>query len=64
VLGAAQTRLFFFDFADLAIDLMARGFGEGIEKFLKAFGLAEFTGEDRWISMGTGNITTDGTYPK
>jgi hypothetical protein len=47
VLRATQARLFFFDFADLAVDLVARGFGEGIEKFLEAFGLAEFAGEDR-----------------
>jgi len=46
VLGAAQARLFFFDFADFAVDLVARGFGKGIEKFLEAFGLAEFAGED------------------
>ena len=47
VLGAAQARLFFFDFADLAVDLLARGFGEGVEKFLETFGLAEFAGEKR-----------------
>ena len=47
VLRAAQARLFFFDFADLAVDLAARGFGKGIEKFLEAFGLAEFAGEER-----------------
>lgn len=36
---------FFFDFVDFAVDLVARRFGKGIEKFLEAFGLAEFTGE-------------------
>jgi hypothetical protein len=46
VLGAAQARLFLFDFADLAVDLVARGFGQGIEEFLEAFGLAEFAGEN------------------
>jgi len=46
VLGAAQARLFFFYFADLAVDLVTRGFGQGIEEFLEAFGLAEFAGED------------------
>jgi hypothetical protein len=46
VLSAAQARFFFFDFADFAVDLVARGFGEGIKEFLEAFGLAEFTGED------------------
>jgi hypothetical protein len=25
---------------------LARAFGKGVEKFLKAFGLAEFAGED------------------
>jgi hypothetical protein len=47
VLRAAQARLFFFDFADLAVDLVARGFGKGIEKVLQAFGLAKFTSENR-----------------
>jgi hypothetical protein len=46
VLGPAQARLFFFDFADLAVDLVARGFGKGVEEFLEAFGLAEFAGEN------------------
>jgi hypothetical protein len=46
VLGASQARLFFFDFADLAVDLVARGFGESVKEFLEAFGLAEFAGED------------------
>lgn len=45
VLCTAKARLFFFDFADLAINLLARGFGQGIEEFLQAFGLAEFAGE-------------------
>jgi hypothetical protein len=45
VLGAAQARLFFFDFADLAVDLVARGFWQGVEEFLEALGLAEFAGE-------------------
>jgi hypothetical protein len=43
--GAAQARLFFFDFADLAVDLVARRFGQGVEEFLETFGLAEFAGE-------------------
>lgn len=47
VLRTAEARLFFFDFADLAVDLVTRGFGQGVEKFLEAFGLAEFAGEDR-----------------
>src|ERR1700739_797329 len=47
VLRAAQARLFFFDFADFAVDLVARGVGKGIEEFLEAFGLAEFAGEER-----------------
>ena len=46
MLGAAQARLFFFDFADKVVDVVARGFGKGIEEFLKAFGLAEFAGEE------------------
>ena len=45
MLGAAQARVFFFDFADLTVDLVARGVGQGIEEFLEAFGLAEFAGE-------------------
>jgi len=48
VLGTAQARLFFFDFADFAVDLVARGFGEGIEEFPEALGLAEFAGES-WV---------------
>jgi len=44
-LGATQARLFFFDFADLAVDLVARGFGQGVEEFLEAFGLPEFACE-------------------
>jgi len=28
VLGAPQARLFFFDFADLAVNLVAAGFGQ------------------------------------
>jgi hypothetical protein len=47
VLGAAQARLFFLDLADFPVDLLARGFGKGIEEFLEAFGLAKFAGEDR-----------------
>ncbi len=54
VLRAAQARLFFFDFADLAVDLVARGFGKGVEKFLEAFGLAEFAGEDGVDGHGKG----------
>jgi hypothetical protein len=46
MLCPAQARLFLFDFADLAVDLLARGFRKGIEEFLEAFGLAEFAGED------------------
>jgi hypothetical protein len=42
--GAAQARFFFFDLADLAVDLLARAFGKGIEEFLEAFGLTEFAG--------------------
>ena len=34
VLRAAQACAFFFDFADLAVDLVALGFRKGIEKFL------------------------------
>jgi hypothetical protein len=60
VLRASQARLFFFDFADLAVDLVARGFGKGIEEFLEAFGLAEFTGEDGMDWHGRENLTTDG----
>jgi len=59
VLRAAQARLFFFDFADLAVDLVARGFRKGIEKFPEAFGLAEFTGEQRVDGNGKGNLTMD-----
>jgi hypothetical protein len=54
VLGAAQARLFFFNFADFAVDLLARGFGKGVEKFLEAFGLAEFAGEDGMDGHGEG----------
>jgi hypothetical protein len=46
VLGATQARLFSFNFADLAVNLVARGYGKGVEEFLEAFGLAEFAGED------------------
>src|SRR6185437_13194691 len=45
VLRPAQARVFFFYFADFTVDLLARGLGKGSEKFLKAFGLAEFAGE-------------------
>jgi len=48
VLRAAQTCVFSFDFADFAVDLVARGFGEGIEEFPEALGLAEFEGES-WV---------------
>jgi hypothetical protein len=44
VLGARYPRVFFL-FADFAGDLVARGFGKGVEKSLEAFGLAEFAGE-------------------
>jgi hypothetical protein len=47
MLRTAQARLFFLNFADLAVDLVARGFGEGVEKFLETSGLAEFAGERR-----------------
>ena len=61
VLGSAQARLFFFDFADFAVNLLARGFGQGVEEFLEAFGLPKFAGEG-WVD-GHGrreNLTTDG----
>jgi hypothetical protein len=45
VLGAAQARVFFLDFADLAVDLLTLRVGQGVEEFLEAFGLAEFAGE-------------------
>jgi hypothetical protein len=54
VLGAAQARFFFFDFADFTVDLVARGFGEGVEEFLEALGLAEFSGEDGVDGHGEG----------
>jgi hypothetical protein len=60
MLRPAQARLFFFDFADLAVDLLARGFRKGIEEFLKAFGLAEFSGERGVDGHGEENLTTDG----
>jgi hypothetical protein len=34
MLRAAQARLFFFNFADLAVDLVARGVGERVEKLV------------------------------
>jgi hypothetical protein len=46
VLGSAKACLFFFYFSDLAVDLLARGFRQGIEEFMEAFGLAEFAGEN------------------
>jgi hypothetical protein len=58
VLRAVQTRVFFFDFADLAVDLVARGFGESVEEFLQAFGLAEFACEDGMDGHGE-DLTTD-----
>jgi len=54
VLGASQARLFFFDFAYFTVDLAARGFRKGVEKFLKAFGLAEFAGEGGMDGHGEG----------
>jgi hypothetical protein len=47
MLGTAQARLFFFDFSDFTVNLLARGFGQGIEEFLEAFGLAELANENR-----------------
>jgi hypothetical protein len=44
----------FFDFADLSVDLVTRGFGEGIEEFLEALGLAEFAGEGGVDGHGEG----------
>jgi len=46
VLCPALACFFFFDFADLAVNLVARGFGEGVKEFLEAFGLTEFADED------------------
>jgi hypothetical protein len=46
MLSASQARLFFFHFTDFTVNLLARGFGQGIEEFLEAFGLAKFAGED------------------
>jgi hypothetical protein len=60
VLRAAQARLFFFDFANLAVDLAARGFGKGIEKLLETFGLSEFSGEQGMDGHGEENLITDG----
>lgn len=45
MLGATQAGVFFFDFADGVVNMLARGFRKGIEEFLEAFGLAEFAGE-------------------
>jgi hypothetical protein len=42
MLGAAKARLFFFDFADFAVDLVARGFGQG------ALGKAGLNMLDQW----------------
>jgi hypothetical protein len=50
VLGAAFPSVFFFDFADRVVDLVARGFGQGVKEFLKALGLAEFAGEG-WVDI-------------
>jgi hypothetical protein len=61
VLRAAQACLFFFDFSDLAVDLVARGFGKGVENFLEAFGLAELAGENGVDGHGKRNLTTDDT---
>ena len=47
MLRAAQARVFFFDFADGVVDMLARGFGKGIKKIPETFGLAEFAGEKR-----------------
>jgi hypothetical protein len=60
VLGAAQARLFFFDFADLTVDLVARGFGQGVEEFLEAPGLAEFAGKNG-VDEHKQNLTADDT---
>jgi hypothetical protein len=46
MLSTAEAGFFFLDFTDLTVDLVTRGFGQGIEKFLEAFGLAESAGED------------------
>jgi hypothetical protein len=46
MLSTAEPRVFFFDFADSVVNMLARGVGKGIEEFLQAFGLAEFAGED------------------
>jgi hypothetical protein len=46
MLGTAQARLFSFHFADFTVNLLARGCGEGIEKFLETLGLAKFAGEN------------------
>jgi hypothetical protein len=59
MLCAAQSCLFFFHFADFAVDLLARGFGQGIEEFLEVLGLAEFAGEDGMDWHGRENLTTD-----
>lgn len=59
VLRAAQARVFFFYFADFMVDLVARGFRQGVEKFLEAFGLAEFAGEERVDGHGKENLITD-----
>ena len=65
VLGTAQARLFFFDLADLAVDLLARGFGKGAKEFLEPLGLAEFTGEGGVDGHGgRENLTTDGRAPR
>jgi hypothetical protein len=46
MLSTTEARVFFFDFADGVVNMLARGFGQGIEKVLEALGLAEFAGED------------------
>jgi hypothetical protein len=57
LLKPAEAGFFFLDAADGVVDMAARGFGKGIEKFLQAFGLAEFAG-------GMDGHGDSGTYPE
>jgi hypothetical protein len=59
VLGAAQACLFFFYFADLAVDLVARGFGRELKNFWRRLDWRSSRARRGWMGMGRENLTTD-----
>jgi hypothetical protein len=59
VLRAAQARLFFFNFADLTVDLWREDSGRELKNFWRRLDWRSSRTSAGWMSMGRENLTTD-----